>query len=128
MSLGYARVAAEARMTSTATVRRLTRQPSVNPTTGIQSTWTVVLTDTTGRVSGRGTRVEGEGGFAGQQASREWHAPIDTIDVWRDGDLIEVTDGENAGRIFRVLESVGADQRTACRLPVAEVARPTDWG
>jgi hypothetical protein len=52
--------------------------------------------------------------------------PADTSGLL-DGDLVEMTGGENAGLVLRVLEVAFQDQATARRLPVVEVQRPEEW-
>lgn len=46
--------------------------------------------------------------------------------VLADGDLLEVTAGENAGLFLRVVESTGQDQATARRVQVVEASRPEE--
>jgi hypothetical protein len=53
--------------------------------------------------------------------------PWDTTDL-ADGDYLDVISGEWAESVFRVVEAVKGDQRTARRVPVAEVSRPEEWG
>lgn len=59
-------------------------------------------------------------------ATRRADWPHD-VDMLRDGDLIEVTAGENAGTVWKILEADFADQQTARRLPVESVQRPEEW-
>ena len=67
------------------------------------------------------------GGVEQTVALRTAKFPAETAGL-RDGDHIEITSGENAGRAFRIVEATGQDQATALRLPVYEVARPVEWG
>lgn len=59
-------------------------------------------------------------------AVRSGHFPADT-DLLFDGDLIEVTDGENVGLILRIVEADWQDQATARRVPVVGTQRPEEW-
>lgn len=52
-----------------------------------------------------------------QLAVRIAHFPIGTP-PFEDGDLIEITAGQNAGTLWRVVEGDRADQQTAYRVPV----------
>lgn len=64
-----------------------------------------------------------------QVANRAAHFPIAARSAgFQDGDLIEVTAGENAGTVWRVVEADSADQKTALRLPVIAADRPVEWG
>lgn len=116
-------------MTSTATVKR-----EGDPTTvgGLEvPSWTVVVADLPGRLAGsRGGAAQSRTVTIGQTemqlAVREWHCPASTAGL-RDGDVIEVTAGDNAGVFLRVVESAFQDQATARRLPVAEIQEPEGW-
>lgn len=61
-----------------------------------------------------------------QVAARVAHLPATTSDI-RDGDLIEITAGENAGLVLRVVEATWQDQATARRVPVMATQRPEEW-
>ena len=74
-----------------------------------------------------GTRAVTVGGVTFQKATAVGVLPWDTSDL-ADDDLVEITSGEWAGSVFRVVEAVKADQRTARRVPVEEVPRPEEWG
>ena len=52
-----------------------------------------------------------------QLAVRIAHFPIGTP-PFEDSDLIEITAGQNAGTLWRVVEGDRADQQTAYRVPV----------
>ena len=93
--------------------------------------WDVVDADCPGRLAGSprggaGSRLVTVGDVEVQLAVREWHMP-----AWKpalaDGDLIEVTVGENVGAVLRVVESSWQDQATARRVPVVETQRPEEW-
>lgn len=124
------RRAAAARMTSTCNVRRKT-----GATTTVSSlevpVWETVheglplrLAGTSGGASP--SAAQALGGNSAQAARREAHLPYDTTDL-ADGDLIEVTAGENVGLVLRVIEADGADQQTARRIPVEATRRPAEW-
>lgn len=102
--------------------------------------WTVLYTDHPMRLrdvstgtGGAASRVTGRA----QQGVEVNHArhivsldPFDSygakIDL-ADGDLIEITSGENVGAILRVVESDWADDKTARRVPVEAAERPRGW-
>lgn len=119
-------------MTSRATIRRKTGQTAQDESTGEEvPVWLVVHTKVPFRLGGpnqgspghRKIRV-GEGEF--EQATRVGNLPADTSDLL-DGDYIDITSGENAGRALRILEATWIDQSTARRVPVVEVDRPGEW-
>lgn len=128
-ALAAGRRAAESRMTSTATIRR-SGAPVADPDDPEAQIpgWSVVVADCPGRLAGgrgaAGSRNVTIGGAEVSLAVREWHMP-----TWApapaDGDLIEVTAGENEGVVLRVLEGSWQDQATARRLPVVEAER--EW-
>lgn len=127
------RAQAEARMVSRAKVRRKTGKNAQNPTTGREDpVWTVEHTDLPFRLGGspRGyspTRTLRVAGVEREVAVRVGNMPFFT-DNLRDGDLIEITAGENAGLVVQIVEATGQDQATARRVPVFEVQRPSEWG
>lgn len=116
-------------MTSRATAKR-----EGDPTTvdGLEvPSWTVVVADLHGRLAGSSggaaqTRTVTIGQTDVQLAVREWHCPASTTGL-RDGDIIEVIAGDNAGVFLRVVESAFQDQATARRVPVVEIQEPEGW-
>lgn len=78
------------------------------------------------RAAATGTRSVTTAGVEMQLAVMEAHFPADTDDL-RDGDLIEVTEGERAGTVWRIVEASAGDQQTARRVPVVEAQRPSEW-
>lgn len=130
--LPFLRAEAEARMTSTATIRRKTGTGGQNETTGLEAgVWTAVHTDIPFRLGGAdrggaGSRVVTAGGVETVVAVRTGHLPATTSNL-QDGDLIDITAGENAGVVLHIVEATWQDQATARRVPVYEVARPSEW-
>jgi hypothetical protein len=130
-ALASGRARAESRMTSRARVRRV--DPD-NPTTvdGIETDgWADVYADLPMRLGGSdrggaGTRSVTIGETEVQVAVRVAHFPADTTGL-RDGDVVEVTEGENAGVFARIVEAGWQDQATARRVPVVETQRPEGW-
>lgn len=119
-------------MLSRATIRRMTGRMVQNEDTGRQyPVWAVTHTALRLRVatsaagSGQTRQVTLPGG-AVNLAVLTVHLPATTTDL-RDGDHIEVTSGENAGLVLKVLEADWSDQKTALRLPVEAVQRPEEW-
>lgn len=122
---------AETRMASRCTIRRSTGRTAQDESTGLEvPVWDTTYTDLPMRLGGSRsaatTRTETIGGVEVQTALRIAHLPATTVDV-ADGDLIEITAGENAGVVLRVIEAAWQDQATARRLPVESVARPEEW-
>jgi len=89
--------------------------------------WEPVHYDLPFRLVGGDTRAVTVGGVTFQEATARGDMPWDTTDL-ADGDYLDVISGEWAGSVFRVVEAVKGDQRTARRVPVAEVPRPGEWG
>lgn len=128
--LPFLRAQAEARMTSRATVYRKGAKAPQSEDDGLEgSAWATVVADSPFRLKGaRGagnSRTTTIGGVEVTLAVREGHFPHGT--VLRDGDLIDVTEGENAGTTWRVVEADAADQQTAYRVPIIATDRPEEW-
>jgi hypothetical protein len=119
------RAEALARMTSTCTIRRKTGATTVVNNLKVPA-WDDVHTDEPIRfVGGNTSRVEVAGVDYQQATSRaDFRHDLDDL---KDGDLVEITAGEWVGTVLRVIEATKGDQRTARRVPVAEVTRPTEW-
>lgn len=121
------RAEAEARMTSRAIIHRegvATTDPDGFEVEG----WGVIENNIPCRLSGStagasGTRTVTTGGVEVQVAVRVLNLPASTTTL-QDNDLVELTEGEQAGRFLRIVEATGADQQTALRVPVYEVPRP----
>lgn len=130
--LPFLRSEAEARMTSRVTIRRKTGAWTQDEDTGEEiPTWADVYTELPFRLAGAYhgdavTRRVTIGDQEFQQAVRTGHMPADTDDL-QDGDLIDITSGENADRALQIVEATWQDQATARRVPVIEVDRPEEW-
>jgi hypothetical protein len=112
-------------MTSRGTVRRKTG--ATTTVGGFEvPTWETVHTDLPLRLSGTDSRTIRTPGFDAQAATRVAHLPYGTSDL-QDGDLLEVTSGENEGLVLRLLEADWADQQTARRVFATVTQRPAEW-
>ena len=118
-------------MTSLCTIRRTDGGTTTNPDGFEVEAWTEVHTDLPLRLAGSrgdgGTRTVTIGETEVALAVRTAHFPADTEGL-SDGDLIEVTEGENVGAVLRIVEASWQDQATARRVPVVEATRPEEWG
>lgn len=123
---------ASERLPSFATVRRATGD-YVKGADGYEvPEWVDVHTDEPFALAGSssgdgGTRRVTIGGVEFQQATGVGKFRHDLTDL-ADGDFIDITDGEWAGTVLRVVEAVKKDQATARRVPVEGVERPAEWG
>lgn len=114
-------------MSSRVTIRRRSSRTTQNETTGEESAvWDVVYTDLPFRSDGSGSRTVTIGEVTFEDATGVGHLPASTTNL-ADGDLIEVTSGEWAGDVFRIVAAIRYDQKTARRLPIVEETRPTEW-
>lgn len=125
------RARAESRMTSTIVVRRPDPANPVTDEHGYrQPGWTDVYDGpfrlAGAKASGSGSRTVTVGGVEVTVAVRTAHFPAGTTGL-ADDDLCEVTGGENAGVVLRIVEASSQDQATALRVPVIEAQRPTSW-
>ncbi len=121
---------AAARMSATCTIRRKTGAMTTGADGLEVPEWATVHADLPFRLGGAnsgssGTRTETIGGVEVQVATRVGHFPAGT--ELADSDHIEITAGENAGVVLRIVEAEGADQQTARRVPVVSVRRPEEW-
>lgn len=121
------RAEALARMTSRVDVYRKTDETTTDADGYEVPVWEVVHYDLPFRLVGGDTRAVTVGGVTFQEATARGDLPWDTTDL-ADGDYLDVISGEWAESVFRVVEAVKGDQRTARRVPVAEVSRPEEWG
>lgn len=117
-------------MTSTCVVRRMTGRTAQDESTGLEvPVWDDVYTGRlrlSGSRNAATTRTEDVGGVEVQRALRIAHFPASATGL-RDGDLIDVTGGDNAGVVLRLIEANWQDQATARRYPVESADRPGEW-
>jgi hypothetical protein len=123
------RADAESRMTSRALIKR-PNGTTTNADGFKVDAWAIVY-DGPFRLGGStrggaGSRTARIGDIDVELAVRVAHFPASTTGL-RDGDLIEVTGGENTGRFLRIVEATWQDQATARRVPVVEAKRPGGW-
>jgi hypothetical protein len=129
--LGAMRARAEARMTSSALVKRSGGGPPLTDSDGFEvDAWETVY-EGPFRLSGSprggaGSRTVRVGDVDVELAVRVGNFPAATTGL-RDGDLIQITGGENAGGFLRIVEASWQDQATALRVPVVEAQRPGGW-
>lgn len=93
-------------------------------------TWAAVYVDLPTRVAdprSASSQTQNVAGAASEAAERIESFPWGTDDL-ADGDHVDVYEGELAGRVFKIEEATGADQKTARRVKVIEVPRPVEWG
>lgn len=94
--------------------------------------WAVVHPDLLFKLAGSNAGGSGYrtikvgGGPEIQVAVRIGKVPALTTNL-RDGDLIDVTAGENAGLVLKIIEATGQDRASARRMPLYEVSRPKEW-
>lgn len=121
------------RMTSTCTVGRKAGRAAQDEATGLDSfIWDQVYTALPTRIGGASrdasawTTETRAGGLQESVAERVEHFPWDT-DNLEDGDVVEITGGENTGLFFQLVEAAPKDQATARRVPVKQILRPEGW-
>ena len=130
--LPFLRAEAEARMGSRVTIRRDTGEVDRAPSTTLERPlWDTVDTEVPFRLDGSGsgdggTRTVSIDGVDYQEATAVGHLPATRTDL-ADNDLLDLTTGEWAGTVWRVIKAVRADQKTARRVPIVEVGRPKEW-
>lgn len=129
--LPFLRAEALGRMTSRVVVMRKTGLTDQDEETGAEvPEWAAVHIDIPFRLGGSkgsaGTRTVTVGAAEVQVATRVGSFAYDTDDLL-DGDLIDITSGENAGLVLRIVEADWADQQTARRVPVVSESRPEEW-
>lgn len=117
-------------MTSRALVRRPGGPPLTDSDGFEVDGWTTVY-DGPFRLSGSnrggtGSRTARVGDIDVELAVRVAHFPAATAGL-RDGDVIQVTGGENVGGFLRVVEASWQDQATALRVPVVQAQEPEGW-
>lgn len=125
--IAFLRAENTAAMTSRVDVYRKTDETTTDADGYEVPVWEPVHYNLPFRLVGGDTRAVTVGGVTFQEATARGDMPWDTSDL-ADGDLCDVVSGEWVGSVFRVVEAVKGDQRTARRVPVAEVPRPGEWG
>lgn len=121
------RVLAESRMASTGTAYRRTGY-TLDANRLQVPAWEVVYTGKCRIAGGRGPTSSTPDNTAALDIARSsmvGHFPHAT--ELHDGDLIDVSAGESAGLVFRVVEADQGDQRTACRVRIIQAERPAEW-
>jgi len=125
--IAFLRAENTAAMTSRVDVYRKTDETTTDADGYEVPVWEPVHYDLPFRLVGGDTRAVTVGGVTFQEATARGDMPWDTTDL-ADGDYLDVISGEWAESVFRVVEAVKGDQRTARRVPVVEVPRPGEWG
>lgn len=129
-ALPMLRAEAEARMTSRCTIRRKTGATVIDADNQEVPEWITIHTDLPCRLAtSRGaikSRTQTPGEAELERAAPDLHIPALTSDL-ANNDVAEITTGENAGEVARLLETSGTDQATARRIPVESVERPQEW-
>lgn len=126
------RAHALSRMRARVTIRRTTGDTTLDEGTGAEvPVWAVVGTDVPFRLDGAstgdgGSRTVTIGGVEFEQATGIGHLPYDWTAL-ADGDYVEVTGGQWAGTVVKVVKATKKDQATARRVPIQEVSRPAEW-
>lgn len=129
--LARGRARAEQRMQSRVTVHR--KGPTKpDPVTGFhRPTWTTPHVGLPFRLDSPGTNDGGSravdiGGVEVEGATAMGHVPWDTVDL-QDDDLFEITDGECAGDVYRLVKATRTQQKTARRLPLVDAKNGREW-
>lgn len=123
---------AESRMLSRVTIRRRTGRMAQNEGNGTEyPVWETVATAVPFRLGGSSSgsatsRNVDVVGVEVQRALRTGHLPASQADL-ADDDYLDITAGENAGLVLRVVEAEWQDQATARRVPVIAEDRPEEW-
>lgn len=129
-ALPQLRAEAERRMTSRVAVMRLTGDATTVDGYDVPE-WVSVHVDLPFRLDSGGSADGGSrgvtvGGVTFEEATGVGHVLAGVVDL-KDDDLLEITEGEWAGDVYRVVAAVRYDQKTARRVPIAEVDRPEEW-
>ena len=126
-ALAAGRAAAMQGMTSTVDIYRKTDDTTTDANGWEIPVWEVVAYDVPFRLVGGDTRKVTVGGVDFQEATARGDLPWDHVDL-ADDDFLEIVSGEWEGSVFRVVDAITGDKRTARRVPVEEVPRPEEWG
>lgn len=122
---------AASRLTSRVKVWRKTGEMVTNPQGFEVDEWVVPHTSLPFRLDGGsagdgGSRTITVGGVTFEQATNVGHFPYDTTDL-RDGDYLEITDGEWTGAVYRIVEATKKHDAVDRRVPLVEETRPAEW-
>lgn len=116
-------------MTSRCTIRRKTDNFIVVDGQQVPE-WEVIYTDLPCRIASSPgqsrSRSQSPGEAEIERATPRLDFPASTSDL-ADSDHVEITAGENTGRVYRITEGDWTDQATARRVPVMAVERPQEW-
>lgn len=118
-------------MTSRVAVMRKTGDTTTDENGYEVPEWAAVHVDVPFRLGATSTGDGGSrsvtvGGVTFDEATAVGHFTAATADL-ADEDYIDIASGEWAGSVFRIVEAVKGDQRTARRVPTAETPRPEEW-
>lgn len=129
-ALPMLRAEAEARMASRCTIRRKTGNMVLDPDNQQVPEWEIVHADLPLRIasvqSATRSRAQSPGEAEIERATPRLDFPASTSDL-ADNDHVEIDSGENAGRVYRLVEADWTDQATARRCPAMAVERPSEW-
>lgn len=118
-------------MTSRCTIRRKTGNKVIDADNQEVDEWEVIYTDLPCRIasspSATRSRTQSPGDAEIERATPRLDFPASASDL-ADNDHVEIDSGENAGRVYRIVEADWSDQATARRCPAMAVERPTEWG
>ena len=124
------RAAAEARMTSRCTIRRKTGNMVLDADNQQVPEWEIVYTGLPVRVatpqSSARSRTQTPGDVEIERATPRDDFPASASDL-ADNDHVDITSGDNAGDVHRIITAGWSDQATARRCPVEAVERPSEW-
>lgn len=127
--LGAMRARAESRMASTATIRRRTGTWTTVADRKVPG-WQVVESAVPMRLGGADRGASGSRTVATPGGDVETAVRVASFPHgkrYADGDFIDITAGENAGLVLRIVDATSKDQATAYRVPVVEERRPEEW-
>lgn len=131
-ALPMLRAEAEAGMESRCTIRRETGNVIIDGENREVPEWLVIHTDLPLRiVAAPGparSRTQTPGDVEIERAIPRDDFPVTAAKTLRANDHVEVTAGDNAGDVHRLITVPRVDRATACRCPVETVERPTEWG
>lgn len=128
--LPFLRAEAEARMTSRCTIHRKSGAMTTGPNGYELPGWLAVATEVPLRLAGPGSaapyKTETPSQSEVNYGARVLAFPASLADLQND-DLVEITMGESAGTVWRIIEASWQDQATARRVPAERIERPSEW-